>query len=185
MTSFDRRKLIETVLYILEKTGGVDFYHTFKILYYAEMKHLAKWGSKIISDDFCSLPYGPAPTKLYDAVKQLGSPSPNGFLAQELDEAVRFAGEDAPQVLLGRRSPDMSYISTSESEALDAAIGENATLSFAALMQKSHDAAWEEAYKNGSGTKVISPLSMAKVMNADASILEYIQEQELIKQSLS
>lgn len=184
MTSFDRRKLIEIVLYILEKTGGVDFYHTFKILYYAEMKHLAKWGSKIIGDDFCSLPYGPVPTKLYDAVKQLGNIHLNGLLAQELDQAVSFAGEDAPQVLLGKRSPDMTYISESETEALDAAIKENANISFAVLKQKSHDAAWEEAFMS-TGKKVISPVSMAKVINADASILEYIQEQELLQQSLS
>lgn len=47
MTSFDSKKLTELILYILEKTGGVDFYHAFKILYFAEMKHLSKWGSAL------------------------------------------------------------------------------------------------------------------------------------------
>ncbi len=34
------------------------------------------------------------------------------------------------------------------------------------------------------GTNVISPLSMAKVMNADESILEYIEEQMQIEAAL-
>ena len=64
MTDFNSKKLAELVLYILGKTGGVDFYHTFKILYFAEMKHLAKWGSGIVPDEFCALKYGPVPTNL-------------------------------------------------------------------------------------------------------------------------
>ena len=48
MTNFESKKLTELVLYILGKTGGVDFYHAFKILYFAEMKHLAKWGSSMV-----------------------------------------------------------------------------------------------------------------------------------------
>ncbi len=42
MTDYDSKKLTELVLYILCKTGGIDFYHVFKILYFAEMSHLAK-----------------------------------------------------------------------------------------------------------------------------------------------
>ena len=52
MTSHDRKKLSELVLFIIDKTGGVDFYHAFKILYFAEMKHLAKWGSGFVPDEF-------------------------------------------------------------------------------------------------------------------------------------
>ena len=48
MAKFEERMLVEMVLYILNKTGGTDFYHVFKILYFAEVKHLAKWGRSII-----------------------------------------------------------------------------------------------------------------------------------------
>ncbi len=101
MTNFDSKKLTELVLYILCKTGGVDFYHVFKILYFAEMKHLAKWGSGIVPDEFCALKYGPVPTHLYDAVKELGHSRMK--LSEELSEVVQFAGEDAPNVLLPKR----------------------------------------------------------------------------------
>ena len=34
MTSFDKQRIIEVVLYILNKTGGIDYYHLFKIFYF-------------------------------------------------------------------------------------------------------------------------------------------------------
>lgn len=185
MTSFDRKKAIESVLYILDRTGGVDFYHTFKILYFAEMKHLSKWGSKIIGDVFCALPYGPVPSQLYDAVKHIYKGWQCDAFSQELGEAVAFAGDDAPNVMLAKRTPDMQYISTSEKEAIDASIEENATLSFEMLKMKSHDAAWNEAFMTGCGNKSISPLSMAKVIATDDAMLDYIKEQEEIEHMLS
>lgn len=182
MTNFDSKKLTELVLYILCKTGGVDFYHAFKILYFAEMKHLAKWGSGIVPDEFCALKYGPVPTQLYDAVKELNHPRMT--LSEELSEVVHFAGEDAPNVLLPKREANLGFISKSEIDALDQAITENESLTFGQLIRKSHDAAWDEANRRVNGTNIISPISMAKVMNADAAMLEYIEEQMQIESAL-
>lgn len=183
MTQFDSQKLTEIVLYILGKTGGVDFYHAFKILYFAEMNHLASWGSGLVPDDFKALKYGPVPTRLYDAVKDLSHPGMP--LSEELAKVVHFAGEDAPNVLLPDRSANMSFLSRSEIEALDKAILENESLTFGQLMYKSHDQAWEEAYRRTNGTNTISPVSMAKVLNADQAMLDYIEEQMRIESALN
>lgn len=182
MTNFDSKKLIEFVLYILGKTGGVDFYHVFKILYFAEMKHLAKWGSSIVPDEFCALKYGPVPSHLYDAVKELGHSRMK--LSEELAEVAQFAGEDAPNVLLPKREANLNFLSKSEIDALDQSIAEHESMTFGQLMRKSHDAAWDEANRRVHGTNVISPISMAKVMNADEAMLEYIEEQMLIEAAL-
>lgn len=182
MTNYESKKLTELVLYILNKTGGVDFYHAFKILYFAEMKHLAKWGSGIVPDEFCALKYGPVPTRLYDAVKELNNP--RMALAEVLSVEVRFAGEDAPNVLLPNRAPNMKFLSKSEIESLDESIEENKSLTFGQLMAKSHDKAWEEANRRINGTNRISPISMAKVLNADEAMLEYIEEQLQIESAL-
>lgn len=182
MTDFNSKKLAELVLYILGKTGGVDFYHTFKILYFAEMKHLAKWGSGIVPDEFCALKYGPVPTNLYNAVKELNHPKMT--LSEELSEVIQLAGEDAPNVLLPKRDANMRFISRSEMDALNQSIEENKTLTFGQLMRKSHDQAWDEANRRINGTNVISPVSMAKVLNADSAILEYIEEQMRIESAL-
>lgn len=182
MTNYDCKKLTELVLFILGKTGGVDFYHAFKILYFAEMKHLAKWGSGIVPDEFCALKYGPVPTQLYDAVKELNHP--RMILSEELSEVIQFAGEDAPNVLLPKREANLKYISKSEIEALEQSIKENESLTFGQLMRKSHDEAWEEANRRTNGTNVISPVSMARVLNADDAMLEYIEEQMQIESAL-
>lgn len=182
MTSHDRKKLSELVLFIIDKTGGVDFYHAFKILYFAEMKHLAKWGSGIVPDEFCALKYGPVPTQLYDAVKELNHP--RMILSEELSEVIQFAGEDAPNVLLPKREANLKYLSKSEIEALEQSIEENESLTFGQLMRKSHDEAWEEANRRTNGTNVISPVSMARVLNADDAMLEYIEEQMQIESAL-
>ena len=182
MTNFDSKKLTELVLYILDKTGGVDFYHAFKILYFAEMKHLAKWGSGIVPDEFRALKYGPVPTHLYDAVKELDNP--RMLLSEELSKVIQFAGEDAPNVLLPKRKADIKYISKSEIEALDESIEENKTLTSDQLMRKSHDEAWDEGNRRVNGTNRISPVTMAKVLTAEASILEYIEEQIQIESAL-
>ncbi len=182
MTDFDRKKLTEIVLYILCETGGVDFYHVFKILYFAEMKHLAKWGSRIVPDEFRALKYGPVPTQLYNAVKTLGQPSMK--LSEELAKAIQFAGEDAPNILLPLRDANEGFLSKSEIDALKDSIAEHQSMTFGQLMRKSHDSAWEEASRRVHGSNVISPVSMAKVMNADEAILGYIEEQLQIDAAL-
>ena len=182
MTNFNSKKLTELVLYILDKTGGVDFYHAFKIFYFAEMKHLAKWGSGIVPDEFCALKYGPVPTHLYDAVKELNHPKM--LLAQKLSEVIQFAGEDAPNVLLAKREANMRFFSKSEIEALNQSIEENKSLTFGQLMRKSHDEAWDEANRRVNGTNIISPVSMAKVLQADEAMREYLEDQMQIESAL-
>lgn len=182
MTNFEQEKIIQVVLYILNRTGGIDYYHVFKIIYFAEMKHLAKWGHRILSDEMRAIDYGPVPTKLYDAVK--GKNAPQTRLADLLREAIAFAGEDAPNVLLAKGPADMDYISASEAEALDESIAENANLTFGQLKEKSHDRAWREAFQRKNGTNKISAVSMARVMHADEATLNYIQEQEEIEEAL-
>lgn len=182
MTDFDTKKLTELVLYILCKTGGVDFYHVFKILYFAEMKHLAKWGSGLVPDEFCALKYGPVPTRLYDAVKELGNPKMT--LSKELADVIRLAGEDAPNVLLPKREANVDFLSKSEIDALNQSIEEHESMTFGQLMMKSHDTAWDEANRCVHGSNVISPVSMAKVLNADEAMLNYIEEQIQIESAL-
>ena len=124
MNSFEQNRMKAMVLYILNVTGGIDFYHIFKILYFAEREHLAKWGHRMIPDDFCALDYGPVPSQLYNAIKVLDNPDTK--LASQLHVSMTFAGADAPNVIIAKESADMEYISLSEKESLDKSIKENA-----------------------------------------------------------
>lgn len=181
MTKYEQTKLIQIALYVLQKTGGIDYYHLFKILYFAELKHLEKWGARITQDSFYALDYGPVPTCLYDVVK--GCHVSNTDLLKLFSDNIRFAGKDAPNVLLPKTEANMGYISKSEIEALDASIEENANLTFSQLKNKSHDSAWREAY-NHAGSKAMSSVSMAKASGTDKATLEYILEQVGLEEAL-
>ena len=50
---------------------------------------------------------------------------------------------------------------------------------------KSHDSAWGEAFRRENGAKIISPVSMAKVMSADNATIEYIKEQLELEKELA
>lgn len=179
MTQFDKEKLIEVVLYIINATKGLDYYHIFKILYFAQQKHLCKWGSRIVEDEFVAMEYGPVPTELYSAVRN------NENYAKELiplfTEAIGFAGKDASNTLLPKRNPNMEYLSPADIESLDESIAENKGLSFDELVEKSHDSAW----RTTSNCSVMSVGKIAKAGGANDGFVEYINEQELIQKALS
>ena len=42
MDRYDKERLVEIVLYVLNKTGELDYYTLLKTIYFAELKHLAK-----------------------------------------------------------------------------------------------------------------------------------------------
>jgi uncharacterized phage-associated protein len=174
MDFLDRKTLTEAVLYILNATKGIDFYHVFKIMYFAEQKHLVRWGTRMTEECYLAYEYGPVPSSLYSAVKSEKKGS-----CDMLKGAVSFAGEDAPNVLLPLRTPDMDYLAQSDIECLDESIRENAHLTFGQLKEKSHDSAWREAYENKTrnGNDAMSVLSIARAAGATEEMLDYIQEQ--------
>lgn len=179
MTKFEKEKLIEVVLYVINATKGLDYYHVFKILYFAQQKHLCKWGSRIVADDFVAMQYGPVPTELYSAV--CGKTAYAKELIPLFEKAVGFAGKDAANTLLPKRLPNMNYLSPAEIESLDRSIEENKGLSFGELVEKSHDSAWKAAHDCG----IMSVGNIAKAGGASDGLVEYINEQEFIQNALS
>ncbi len=60
MERYNKERLVEIVLYVLNKTGELDYYTLLKTIYFAELKLLAKWGQRITADDVCAMPYCPS-----------------------------------------------------------------------------------------------------------------------------
>jgi len=177
----DQKSLIECVLYILQRTQGLDIYHLWKILYFAQQHHLAEWGSRMICDDFCALDYGPVPTALYDAAKgQANRKFPE--LLGMFQEAISRGTDDAKDALFAKRAPDMDYISVADRDSMDKSIFENAHLSFNQLMRKSHDSAWESTHAQGRG--VIPIADIAKAAGSNEAMLEYITDNESLDNRL-
>lgn len=181
MTQFEKKCLIEVMLYILNSTKGTDIYHVLKILYFAEQKHLVKWGSRITADEFRAYEYGPVADQLYHAIKN--SHLLDKELPEMLSQVAHFAGDDAPNVLLAKRKADLDYLSQSEIECLNESIKENVGLTFNQLKEKSHDAAWQESYQDKND--LMSSLSIARAAGATDLMLEYIKDNMDIEKALA
>lgn len=184
MTNFDKRKLTEIVLYILNKTNGLDYYHVFKIIYFANIAHLAKCGLQITSDYFCALPDGPVPSILFNSIND------KGFGDSELEEmignAVEQGADDAYYMLSAKRQANIDYLSKSEIEELDKSIAENAHLPYNTLKNKSHGTEWKRAFYNPMpGKKVMDVIGMARDANASEDMIEYIREELETEEALA
>lgn len=176
MSYDDVLKLKAAVLYIVNKCGEIGFMHLFKILYFANREHIAKYGRNIINDTFCALPKGPVPTFLYDAVKPSG---PKNEYQKIISDSLYSQDPTYYYLLKAKEKPDMDELSKSDILCLDKSIDENIRLDMIRLSEKSHDMAWREASKQGLSRQMKS-LSIAKAGGANDAMIEYIKENELI-----
>lgn len=188
MRLFDKQKLTEIVLFILNKTRGLDYYHLFKVIYFADAIHLSKYGIRMIEDDFCALPDGPVPSTLYDSVKwAFGG---NGVQCdEELGRMIKASvthgsGYDSYYFLTPLRAADADYLSKSEIECLELSISDNVELSYNDLRDKSHGEEWKRAYFCGSGMKVMDVIGIARDAHASDAMLDYIADQRAISEAL-
>lgn len=165
MIDLEKQKIIEVVLYILNKAGGMDYYHLFKILYFANQRSLVEWGQLMISDKFCALPHGPVPTELYNAIKGQRSVIPN--MKNDINVVDYY--------LLPKRDSDTDYLSDYDGEVLDECISKYGKMSFTELERTSHTACWEKA-RSRKGNHVIYPGDIARDGGASEQLIEYIND---------
>lgn len=161
--------IVHSMLYILKKLGGrSDFHKIFKTLYFADQKHLVKYGSPVIYDRYIAMRNGPVPSSAYDIIKSLKGQTLWPVPKDEFSKYFRPIGSYKVEALL---DPDMDYLSQSEVEALDESIDENQKLNFGDLTNKSHDEAWGKANKNDD----IDIIEMARSGRADEDMVYYIK----------
>ncbi|SDD50025.1 Uncharacterized phage-associated protein [Dyadobacter soli] len=159
---------IHLLLYILRKLGGrSDIHKLFKILYFAEQKHLVRYGAAISQDHYHAMKNGPVPSIAYDIYKSVK------------EGEVKYASYFLPMdrfSIEGIADPDHDFLSESEMKCIDESIQENKNLSFNALTDKSHDEAWNDTPRD----KEISPIAIARAGGADSHMVKYIEDQLLI-----
>ena len=168
---FKEDKAIAAVLYvakaIINHGQSVDFHKLFKILYFAELKHLSQWGRPITGDYFVAMSYGPVPSAIYDILKSVKGD--NQYLRPE-----RFSEyfNVHSHRIEPKREPDLDALSSTDVELLNESITENVYLRFDQLVSKSHDDAYSSAVKDGK----ISFKKMAEIAGADSEMIKYIRQ---------
>lgn len=171
ITSAEKKAItIHTLLYILQKIGGKgDFHRVFKILYFADKKHLVKYGSTITADRYIAMKKGPVPSLAYDILKALRF---EGHLAKSHDEFIPYFQPVDSHTIQAQQLPDTDYLSESEIQCLDESIDTFAPLSFGARTNKSHDSAWTKTPINGE----MNVIDIASAGGAQDDMIAYIKE---------
>ena len=141
--SFDEEKAVNVVLFILEKLGEVTRHKLSKILYFADQKHLVKFGRPILGDTYIRMPFGPVPSAVYDGIKFAAC---SNTVYELFSQSIKTSGK---QMIYPKKAPDMDDLSESEVMCLVESIQENKDLNFEELVQKSHSFAWNSTSPNG------------------------------------
>lgn len=163
MFIFNEDKAINSLFLILnEMEEGCDIHKVCKILYFADQKHLVKWGRPITGDNYIKMTYGPVPSKIKNIIDSNNNIQRNGNI---LSTTAQY---------------DTDELSVSEVNCLKESIEENSKLNFNELTKKSHDKAWNKAELNNQ--KGIPYIEIAKAVTNDTNMLHYIKANELINQ---
>lgn len=166
--------IVNSLLYILNKFEGrtIGKHQLFKILYFAEKKHLAKYGKPITEDVYIAMEYGPVPSESLDIINYTKNNS--GSLDNSIHEASNLLNCVGRNVI-GLSEPDTEWLSNSEMLCLDESFNENKSLSFGQLTDKSHDSAWH------STERIMENIKIAEAGGANESMLNYIQSKDELK----
>ena len=158
-------KTLNSALYILQCLGGEsDFHKVFKILYFADQKHLATYGSPISGDLYVAMSHGPVPSKLYDVLKGIRE-----SISTERAYSDLFEIREGYIIFL-KMPPNLEILSESNIECLNQSIEENRQLTFKDLTQKSHKSAWAAAANDE-----MNVMDIAHEGGASEEMLKYIE----------
>lgn len=165
---FDPEKAVEVILYIAERLADSSFHKVSKILYFADLTHLGRYGRLITGDAYVAMKHGPVPSGSYDIMKYVRDDGMFPF-AEHAKNA--FVVERAYSIK-PLRAPDMGVLSRSDCECLDQAIKSYGRLSFGELTERSHDDAWNSASEN----EVISIENMVAMLPNRDELLEHLTD---------
>jgi uncharacterized phage-associated protein len=143
---FDAEKAVEVILYITERMPkqSKTYYFILKMLYFADIAHLAKYGRFICGDSYTAMKSGPVPSGSFDLIK-VSRKGNIGLFSDHVSNAFEVRPD---YTVVPLRGPNLDLLSKSDMEYLDKAIAENGHLTFGQLKDKSHDQAYEAAGPN-------------------------------------
>ena len=156
-----KEKAVNSLLFVVYQLEKADTHKTYKILYFADQKHLLKYGRPILGDTYVKMKYGPVPS----------------FIKNVVDENIEGLEEIVAKYhsyfIKPLAQPNLDFLSESDIECLKESIKENKDLDFDALTNKSHDYAYNNAVWS------IDYLDMAISVGADNNFLNFIYQQKL------
>lgn len=164
--NFDRA--LNALLYVANRVERRDIHKIFKILYFADMQHLLKYGRAITGDRYIAMRFGPVPSCIYDMVKVVRGDS--WYVAEDLKAFIQVDG----MLLNPLRDADMDYLSASDISEINRAVHAYKDIDFNKLTRLSHGTAWNTAWNSNS--QEISVEDILRECQADEEYIQYIVE---------
>jgi uncharacterized phage-associated protein len=169
----DIAHILAPALYILNKTGNkLNKHKLFKILYFADKEHIAKYGRTFTGEPYIAMANGPVPSRLYDYIKLVEGKNRFPISVDFVEEVNAHLGIEAPYWVISRKSVNMDFLSQSAIKSLDHSIITYKNKSFVELTELSHDGAWKAANQNTE----MSIIEIAKDAGANEEMISYIKE---------
>jgi uncharacterized phage-associated protein len=130
---FDRRKAIESILYLASRISDSDIYGICKLLYLVDKTSLEKYGRFVFGETYWAMKAGSTPSKSYDLLKES---------AQSNIDGITRDGDH----IIATRDANLDYLSESDIECLDQIISLWGRAPNWARGNAAHDNAWEQAW---------------------------------------
>ena len=165
-------KAIELIVWLAQKNPNIDIYHIVKILFFADKKHLNKYGRPILGDTYIHMDNGPVPSAVRDIVTQNIFLSPQHL--QKVKDSLMIQSKENYYKTIAKREPNIDYFSKSDIECLESSLKKYGKLSFDDLYQLTHQ---EKCYSQTNNLDNIDYALMIDDDNPNKNrILQDIQE---------
>jgi hypothetical protein len=164
---FDRRKAIETILYLAKRISDSDIYGICKLLYLVDKTSLEKYGRFIFGETYCAMSGGSTPSNAYDLLKEVARTPMN---------ALRVEGNQVTAL----RDADLDYLSESDIECLDQIIGVWGKVPNRSRRDAAHDDAWKQAWdkREKKGSKEIPVESIVALLTNSDDLINYLSNSD-------
>ena len=143
--AYDKATAVEALLYIAERAPDLTLHKAFKLMYFADRRHLEEYGRLIFGDQYVAMKNGPVPSATYNMTRAVRGDESTFFDSGEGSDG--FVVVEGFRIEALRRS-NLHQFSASELECLDEAIKTYGALDFRSLSTLSHDASWRAADVN-------------------------------------
>jgi uncharacterized phage-associated protein len=158
--TFNRKKAIETILYLSNRVSEHDIYGICKLLYLADKISLENYGRFIFGETYCAMERGATPSNAYDLIKK-----------RNISEFKINNYEIIPL-----RDADLSYFSKSDIYSLNKIIEQYGDKNWRARYKAAHDEAYWQAWdRRGNDESVDMPIDTIAKMFPDADdLIDYL-----------
>jgi uncharacterized phage-associated protein len=162
--NFNQKKAFAAMLYVASNLTWANFHKVHKIIYFADLMHLAKYGRPITGDRYIAMKNGPVASWIKDVMHKKVAREYWKFFTVVLGFVIR-----------AKRPPNLlDHFSKTDIACLDESLAENRNLSYSDLTTKSHDEAWKNTIRD----REISVDLLISVSKASEKMTEYIKERE-------